>query len=111
MLHGVLRVLAGYIQRVQRNGLYIYETWSGLQVLTPRGDILVIAGHHNALAGLVASAPQSAALWPLMIGTTPNAEAFSLMQVALDIPAVALCAQVTSAMVPMIRDETLGVTP
>ena len=105
MLHGVLRVLASFLQRVQRDGVYVYRTWSGLQILTPRGDILVLAGHHCVLAGFIASAPPTIALWPLMMGMTPNTNAHSLLQVALDIPAAALCAQVTSAMAQLISEE------
>ena len=105
MLHGMLRVLASLLQRVQRDGVYVYRTWSGLQILTPRGDILVLAGHHCVLASFMASAPPTVALWPLMMGMTPNADAHSLLQVALDIPAAALCAQVTSAMAQLISEE------
>ena len=68
MLHGMLRVLASFLQRVQREGVYVYRIWSGLQILTPRGDILVLAGHHCMLASFMACAPPTIALWPLMMG-------------------------------------------
>ena len=99
------RMIAGLCRKHARQSVHISRTWAGMQLLTAKGEILVVSGHPKHMSTLQAAMPAGMPLWPVMMGMTPNDAAYSILQSSMDIPAAAFWSKATSMVYPLVNDN------
>ena len=107
-LLAAIRVVAGLKDRHGKHSVHITRTWAGIQVLTAKGQVPIVAGHPKYLSAQQAAMPSSMPLWPIMLGLSPNEAAYSILQKSLDIPAAAFCSRATSMVYQLVQDGSVA---
>ena len=107
-LLAAIRVSEGLCDRHCKYSMHITRTWAGVQILTAKGEVPIIAGHPKYLSAQQAAMPSGMPLWPIMVGLRPNEATYSILQKSLDILAAAFCSRATSMVYPLIRDRSVA---